>query len=82
MASNKGLRGTRKWGPKTPGGRVVGARRCLGPARAREGAGGAASSSAGRAGRGVDRPLVEVAGARPLSQICVREATGGLWLAG
>lgn len=31
MASNKGALGTRKWGPKTPGRRVAGARRCLGP---------------------------------------------------
>lgn len=49
VASNKDAQGIRKWGPKTLGGRVAGA-------RAQEGAGGAASCSAGRAGRGVDRP--------------------------
>lgn len=49
-------RGTRKWGTKTLAGRVTGARRCRGPRAGSEGARGAASSCAGRAGSGVDRP--------------------------
>lgn len=80
MASNKDARGTRKWGLKTPGGRVAGVRRCLG-------------SRAGSGGRRRNGGLLRREGGRcarlrapgRFSRSVCAEPSGrreGLWLAG
>uniref|UniRef100_A0A9L0S726 Interferon regulatory factor 1 n=1 Tax=Equus caballus TaxID=9796 RepID=A0A9L0S726_HORSE len=83
VASNKGAPGTRKWGPKTPAGRVSGARRCLGP---RAGSGGRWRSGERQRGEGgprlgpPSRPRLLASG-RCRRSVCAKPPGVSGWLA-